>query len=212
MPNKGELFEPTAELFLDLGVDLRDLKASRKLRTTVRNVDVFLMNVFDIPMAVADRYVGAGLTGGDVFAEELAKRPTFPARDIITQKYNFGECRLVLAASPETVPRITRVIAPNGRAEWRADNPLRIATRYPKLAELYMNAFDPSFGWGGEMPPLRISSLNGAIETAVAMGMADAIIDLVASGETLRANGLVEVYSFSKYSAMMLWKGEFQAR
>src|SRR5262249_36375744 len=86
----------------------------------------------------------------------------------------FGFCRLVVAEPKEV---------------WERDDPakwswVRVATKYPSLTEQYFSARGIQ---------VEIVRLDGSIELAPLVGLAERIVDLVQSGETLRANGLVEV-------------------
>ena len=97
----------------------------------------------------------------------------------------FGFCRLVVAESREL---------------WERDDPtkwswLRVATKYPRLTEQY-------FSERGVQ--VEIVRLDGSIELAPLIGLAERIVDLVQSGETLRANGLVEVAEIARSTARLI--------
>ena len=97
----------------------------------------------------------------------------------------FGFCRLVVAEPREL---------------WERDDPakwswVRVATKYPRLAEQYFSAR------GVQVELVR---LDGSIELAPLVGLAERIVDLVQSGETLRANGLVEVAEIARSTARLI--------
>jgi ATP phosphoribosyltransferase len=97
----------------------------------------------------------------------------------------FGVCRLVVAEPREL---------------WERDDPtkwswVRVATKYPRLTEQYFSAR------GVQVELVR---LDGSIELAPLVGLAERIVDLVQSGETLRANGLVEVAEITRSTARLI--------
>jgi len=235
IPNKGELFEPTAELLKDFGLNLVDLKASRKLSAQLQGAEwakikVFLMNVFDIPMAVVGGFTQGGLTGGDAKDEDFGKLMTqiptenlseFEAKkfldlltDIKNESLDFGGCRLVLATDQNKAKKFRFYERVGGSAygetrsfttlsyDFGPDGRLRIATRYPQLAMGYTRLWITR----DDLVRISILPLNGSVESSIALGMADAIVDLVASGKTLEANGLVPVADIASYSAVLMWK------
>jgi ATP phosphoribosyltransferase len=86
------------------------------------------------------------------------------------------------------------------RELWERDDPakwswVRVATKYPRLAEQYFSAR------GVQVELVR---LDGSIELAPLVGLAERIVDLVQSGETLRANGLVEVAEIARSTARLI--------
>ena len=97
----------------------------------------------------------------------------------------FGFCRLVVAEPREL---------------WERDDPskwswVRVATKYPRMTEAYFS--DKGI-------QVEIVRLDGSIELAPLVGLADRIVDLVQSGETLRANGLVEVEEIMRSTARLI--------
>lgn len=125
--------------------------------------DVALVRGRDIPKLLRDGIVDVGILGRDVFEED--------GQDIwLGGSIGFGACRLVLAA-------------PQGVDPWQ-EGRLRIATRYPDLTRRWAQAR----GLRAE-----VVRLEGSIEVAPALGIADAVVDVVETGATLRANGLVAV-------------------
>ena len=93
----------------------------------------------------------------------------------------FGICRMVLAAPKGWADQGTRI--------------LRIATKYPGITTRYFAA---------KHRQVEIIALSGSIELAPVVGLADAIVDLVETGSTLRANGLEEVEILEQISARLI--------
>src|ERR671928_1588172 len=97
----------------------------------------------------------------------------------------FGFCRLVVAEPREL---------------WERDDParwswVRVATKYPRLTEEYFS---------NRGVQVELVHLDGSIELAPLVGLAERIVDLVQSGETLRANGLVEVAEIARSTARLI--------
>lgn len=163
LPNKGRLAEPALQLLRDAGLEIEVSPAS--LTTTVRNFDLDLLFVRaeDVPEYVADGLVDAGITGNDLVAERT------PGLDVVLE-LGFGACTLTLA-----VPRGAAAGSPGelGGA--------RVATSFPRLTRSF---FDER---GVEV---QVIEVRGAVEVTPQLGVADAVVDLVATGSTLRLNGL----------------------
>ena len=163
VPNKGRLEAPAIELLRGAGLEFE--LSERRLSAGVRNADVELLFVRteDVAEYVADGLVELGLTGADLVAEHGGE-----LRSILP--LGFGACSLVLA-----VPREA------GAASVADLAGCRIATSFPRVTQ----AFLADAGVGAQVVEVR-----GAVEVTPQLGVADAVVDLVASGSTLRVNGL----------------------
>ncbi len=138
-----------------------------------------LAKPMDVPMYIVAGTADLGLAGSDVLMETEA-----PLVDLADT--GMGVCRMVLAAprdmsiggcdAPERRPRNGRERA--GGVPW-----IRVATKYPGIADRYFS----SRGLQAE-----IIHLNGSVELAPRLGMSECIVDIVQTGSTLAANGLVE--------------------
>jgi len=117
-----------------------------------------------------------GIAGKDVLLEQ--GRDVYELVDL-----GFGTCRGVLAFPGRLA------------ATWERLTPLRIATKYPRVTERH-------FGELGR--PVEIIPMNGTVELAPLVGLADGIMDLVMSGRTLRENGLVEVDELFQSTARLV--------
>ena len=95
-----------------------------------------------------------------------------------------GRCRLSLAGTPEWLGR-----------DLRREPYLRVASKYPRLAQEYFRQRDLS---------VEVIYLSGSIELAPVVGLADLLIDLVQSGRTLRENGLVELETIMESEAILV--------
>ena len=163
VPNKGRLEAPAVELLRSAGLEFE--LSERRLSAGVRNADVELLFVRteDVAEYVADGLVELGLTGADLVAERGGGLHSI-------LPLGFGACSLVLAV-PRDAP-VTSVTDLSG---------CRIATSFPRVTE----AFLADAGVKAQVVEVR-----GAVEVTPQLGVADAVVDLVASGSTLRVNGL----------------------
>jgi ATP phosphoribosyltransferase len=176
---KGRLLEPALDLLRELGVTGVD-PDSRKLifRDAGRDLEILLLKPADVPAYVTYGAADLGVVGKDILLEQ--DPDVYEPLDL-----GFGFCRLVVA-EPRTL--------------WERDDPskwswVRVATKYPRLTEQY-------FSERGIQ--VEIVRLDGSIELAPLVGLAERIVDLVQSGETLRANGLVEVAEITRSTARVI--------
>ncbi len=176
---KGRLLGSALELMRTLGVDGIDVE-SRKLifNDEGRGLRLLFLKPVDIPAYVTYGAADLGIVGKDILAEQAPD--VYEPLDL-----GFGVCRLVVAEPREL---------------WERDDPakwswVRVATKYPRMTERY-------FSERGIQ--VEIVHLDGSIELAPLVGLADRIVDLVQSGETLRANGLVEVAEIARSTARLI--------
>ena len=170
---KGRIFEELEPLLEKAGIRLEDDfydKSSRKLEfnTNIENLKIIRVRAFDVATFVAFGAAQIGVVGNDVL-EEFDYDELYSPKDL-----GIGKCRLSVAELAELA---------------ESDNPqtwshVRVATKYPNLTKKYF----ASRGVQAEC-----IKLNGAMELAPNKGMCRRIVDLVSTGGTLKANGLVEV-------------------
>lgn len=163
---KGRIAKAAAELFERAGYDLSPvLGNSRKLVFDCGPLRVLVVRSSDVPTYVHYGAADVGVAGRDVLDEQ--GRALYEPLDL-----GIGACQLVVA-EPEAAP-----------VDERSPMHIRIATKYPELTRRYLH----SRGLTAE-----IIKLSGSIELGPLTGLADRIVDLVETGETLRQNGLVVV-------------------
>jgi ATP phosphoribosyltransferase len=142
----------------------------RVLSLRVRNVDVdlVLVRTEDIPGMLIEGVADVGITGLDLMEEANGDSTLQPLA-----RLGFGFCRLAAAV-------------PNGSPICSIDDleGLRIATSHPRTTARYLAALNVS---------ASVVSLKGSVEAATKIQLADAVVDLVSSGSTLKLNGLREV-------------------
>lgn len=159
---KGRILEPAIDWLVSCGFE-RPRLDDRALSVPLgREWEAILLKGPDVPVFVQNGAADLGIVGSDILEEEA-----YDVYDL--RALGFGKCRLSLAA-------------PAGR-EIRGLTPLRLATKYPRLAERYLTA---------QGVFLRLIRVTSSAEIAPALGLSDAIVDLVDSGRTLAANGLRE--------------------
>lgn len=177
LPNKGRLAEPAVELLRAAGLDFE--LSERRLSATVANADLELLFVRteDVAEYVADGLVELGLSGADLVAERGGELETI-------LPLGFGACSLVLA-----VPRESDIRAVAGLTGQR------IATSFPRVTAAYLeqNGVDA-----------QVVEVRGAVEVTPQLGVADAVVDLVASGSTLRMNGLIPIATLLASEAILI--------
>ncbi len=142
---------------------------SRRLRfaTTDPMLDVVRVRPFDVATFVAFGAAQIGICGADVLLE-------FDYPEIYAPlDLGIGACRVSVAEPAE----------PDGRDDPRTWSRVRVATKYPNIARRHFAARGVQ---------AEVVHLNGAMELAPGLGLTRLIVDLVATGSTLRANGLVE--------------------
>lgn len=141
----------------------------------------------DIPSFVGQGNVDLGITGHDVILEGKMQ-------EHITEvlRLGFGKCKLQVQV-PETGP-IKSVQHLAGK---------RVVTSFEVLAGEYFGKLDAELGLGGEKQT-RIEYVGGSVEAACALGLADGIVDLVESGDTMRAAGLHAIATVLETEAVLI--------
>jgi ATP phosphoribosyltransferase len=176
---KGRLLDPALLLLREVGVDGVDLDSRRLIFVDdARRLRLIFLKPADVPTYVGYGAADVGIVGKDILLEQ--EPDVYEPLDL-----GFGFCRLVVAEP---------------RQLWEEDDPsrwswVRVATKYPRLTERYFSARGIQ---------VEIVRLDGSIELAPLVGLADRIVDLVQSGETLRANGLVEVAEITRSTARLI--------
>jgi ATP phosphoribosyltransferase len=164
IPAKGRLREPAVGLLEDAGLG-PEQPGERALAFPCRNapVEVLLVRAADIPEYVQDGVVDCGITGADLVVERAAQTTEL-------LRLGFGACTLEAAVLVES--DVQTIADLHGR---------RVATVYPRLTRTLL---------GEHGVDIELIDVSGSVEVAPRLGLADAIVDLVSSGNTLRTNGL----------------------
>ncbi|TCT20246.1 ATP phosphoribosyltransferase [Thiobaca trueperi] len=176
--SKGRILEQTLPLLAHAGIaPLEDPETSRKLilETTHPQVKFVIIRASDVPTYVQYGAADLGVSGKDVLLEHGGEGLYEPL------DLGIARCRLMVAGKPDTQPPTSRR--------------LRIATKYVHSAERY-------FAARGQQ--VEIIKLYGSMELAPLVGLADLIVDLVESGNTLKANGLVPLEHIADISSRLV--------
>jgi ATP phosphoribosyltransferase len=175
VPSKGRLREPAIELLHDAGLG-PETPGDRALAFPCRNapVEALLVRADDVPEYVQDGVVDCGITGLDIVEESGA--------DVVELlRLGFGACTLEAAVPNESTVQSLDDLAG-----------ARVATSFPRLARLLLP------------DTIELVDVHGSVELAPRLGLADAIVDLVSSGSTLRTNGLRAVARLLDSEAVLI--------
>lgn len=161
----GRLFPEVAALLRAVGF-IADLPQERALVINVPGGRVIIAKPADISTFVEQGAADAGIVGKDLLLEQ--ERDVYELIDL-----GLGRCRGVVALPEGARDRL-----------WLPGKWLRIATKYPRLTAKFFDR---------QRRPVEIIELHGSVELAPHIGLADGIVDVVMTGQTLRENLLVEV-------------------
>ena len=174
---KGRLEKQTVELFEAIGINCDFLhQKKRKLVFTspYDNYEFILVKAVDVLTYVQQGVADIGIVGSDVLYED--ERQHYEMLDL-----EIGSCQFCVASTPNYATK-----------DYRRKI---IATKYPQTAARYFQA-------KGE--DIEIIKIEGSVEIAPLLGLADAIVDIVETGDTLRENGLVIFEEMMPVSARLI--------
>ena len=163
---RGALFAETLDLLDKLGLDTAEVRANER-KLIFEDAGIVTMRPSDVPTYVEAGAADIGITGKDVLMEQR-EREVYELVDL-----GYGKCTMVLATAAGE-DRATEAL--------RRLGVVRVATKYPRVAAEY-------FLRTGRQA--EIVEVKGSVELAPVTGLAEAIVDLTATGTTLRENGLV---------------------
>lgn len=162
VPNKGALSEIAGQMLFEAGYTGRRDPRDLVVSDPRNNVEFFYLRPRDIATYVGSGALDVGITGRDLLLDSHS-----PALEIAS--LDFGDSTF-------------RFAGPAGRFRELSDmTGLRVATSYPGLVETFLAQHDVS---------VELVTLDGAVESAVQLGVADAVADVVSTGSTLRKAGL----------------------
>jgi len=178
---KGRLLPEAIKLFEATGIEgLEGLMESRRLlcEDVTGAYRFMVLRPADIPTYVEHGATDIGVVGKDILLEQ--ERDVYEPLDL-----KFGACRLVVAQPKNLQQRWS----PGGFSS------VRVATKYPKLAERYFSQHGVQ---------VEIIRLSGSIELAPLVGLCERIVDLVDTGRTLQENDLEEVEEIATATARLI--------
>ncbi|RTE87614.1 MULTISPECIES: ATP phosphoribosyltransferase [Gammaproteobacteria] len=170
----GRLSKESLSLLKACGVKFNIHEQRLMAHSTNHPIDLLRVRDDDIPGLVMDGVVDLGLVGENVLEEEKLERQIKQQSDQFSslRRLEFGGCRLSIATPKE-----------DSYSDLNDLEGKRIATTYPRITEAYLKAKGIN---------AQTVMLTGSVEVATRAGLAEAICDLVSTGATLEANGLVE--------------------
>jgi ATP phosphoribosyltransferase len=180
---KGRILDEALPMLARVGIEpeaeFHD-KKSRALRFATNRPDISIIRVraFDVATFVAHGAAQIGIVGSDV-VEEFDYSELYAPVDL-----DIGHCRLSVAEPVDLA-----------NEDEAAMSHVRVATKYPYLTRRYYEARGIQ---------AECVKLNGAMELAPSLGLSRRIVDLVSSGATLKANGLVETHVIMQVSARLV--------
>jgi len=179
VPKKGRLYDQCIRL-----LERADIKYRKKTRLdlalcTSLNMALVFLPASDIALYVSQGRIDLGITGQDVVAESGGE-----VHELL--KLGFGKCKLAVQAA--TASSFTTPEELVGK---------RIVTSFPNVARKYFAQFDPD-------NKTKINYVSGSVEVACSLGVADGIVDLVETGDTMRAAGLEVVADILATEAVLI--------
>jgi ATP phosphoribosyltransferase len=181
---KGRILDEVVPLLSSVGIEIEaafDDPRSRQLRfkTNDPGLDVIRVRNFDVATFVAFGAAHIGVAGNDVLME-FNYPEIYAPLDL-----GIGHCRIAVAGPADLVAR-------DEPTRW---SHVRVATKYPEITRRYFSAR------GVQAECIK---LNGAMELAPTLGLCRRIVDLVQTGATLKANGLVEIERIATITSRLI--------
>jgi len=173
----GRLHDDSMRLLKECGIDAGNSRNQLRVAATNFPAEIFFLRDDDIPEYVQDGVADIGFVGENVVLEKNKKVNSI-------EKLGFGKCRLSIAVPVNK--RIKDASALAGK---------RIATSYPSILSGYLKK---------KKIKADIHSISGSVEIAPKIGLADAICDLVSSGNTLFSNELIELETILYSEAVVI--------
>ncbi|MFQ6690363.1 ATP phosphoribosyltransferase, partial [Bordetella pertussis] len=189
--SKGRIFEETMPLLAEAGIEVpENPESSRKLilPTSDPGLRLIIVRASDVPTYVQYGAADLGIAGKDVLIEHAAQQSGRLYQPI---DLNIAKCRLCVAVRQDF----------DYQAAVHQGARLRVATKYVQSAREHFAA---------KGVHVDIIKLYGSMELAPLVGLADAIVDLVSTGGTLRANGLVDGFVLLGLEGQQLGQGGFE--
>ncbi len=178
---KGRLADKSLEMFEKIGITCEEMKDKKSRKLIFANEDLkvrfFLAKANDVPTYVEYGAADVGIVGKDTILEE--GRNLYEVLDL-----GIGRCRMCVCG-PESA-----------RECLKHHELIRVATKYPAIAKDYC--------YNKKHQTVEIIKLNGSIELAPIVGLAEVIVDIVETGSTLRENGLTVLEEVCPLSARMV--------
>ncbi len=181
---KGRLLNEVKGLLERVEIEFDDKSRKLIINTSKDFIKVAILRTWDIPKFVNYGAADIGVVGKDILFESNLENNYYELEDL-----RIGQCRMSLASLENKIP---------------SQKKIRVASKYPEYTKKYFleNSKD-----------IEILILKGAIEIAPVLGLADCIVDLVQTGQTLKENGLKELEKISNItSRLIVNKSSFKSK
>ncbi|KAK4835409.1 hypothetical protein QYF36_009299 [Acer negundo] len=185
LPSKGRMASDTLDLLKDCQLSVRQVNPRQYVAQIpqISNLEVWFQRPKDIVRKLLSSDLDLGIVGFDTLSEYGQGNEDLI---IVHNALEYGDCHLSLAIPKYGIfENINSLRELAQMPQWTAEKPLRVATGFSYLG--------PKFMKDNGLKHVVFSTADGALEAAPAMGIADAILDLVSSGTTLRENNLKEI-------------------
>lgn len=177
IPSKGRLADQAVQLLTAAGLSFRRQARSLFARVQEVPVDITFLRTADIPVLCAEGAIDMGISGSDLVCESQVEVNSRLALGV-------GRCRLAVCVPEDSGVRVPKDL-----------DACRIATSFPRITERYV---------GEHAPGAHVVTLSGSVEIMIALGVADAIVELVETGSTLAANRLRVLDEIGRYEAVLI--------
>lgn len=174
---KGRIGNDACKVFKKIGIGDTIDPHSRKLifKDDENKVSYVYVKPLDVVTYVQNGVADLGVVGKDIILE--SDNDVYEIFDL-----GFGKCKFAVAGM-------------KGQKGFSKDQVIRVATKYPKIAKKYFNEKEQK---------IQLIKLNGSVELAPLVGLSDVIVDLVETGNTLKANGLQVLEEMFDISARLI--------
>lgn len=185
LPGKGRLKDPAIELLQKAGFRFRAKGRNLYATCTSDNITFIFVRADDIPLLVQKGVVDMGITGSDLVIERDAD-----VRQLL--ELGFGRCRLCVAVKEECSAK-----------DYSFLKNATVATSFPRITTDFFKKNNTD---------INIVQMNGSVEIMVALGLADAIVDIVETGDSLRDNNLKVFSDIANYETVLIANHDFAAK
>jgi len=183
IPKKGRLYEKILPLLVNIGVHyVRKQRHDIAICSNLKNTALVFLPAQDIAIYTSLGRVDMGITGLDLVEEY----ETTNDKVNVVARLGFGKCRLVVQVPQNSGIKDVRELV--GK---------RIATSFPHTTSKFFKIIDPNI-------ETTIEKVSGSVEVACALGLAHAVVDLVETGDTMRAAGLKELETIMESEAVFI--------
>jgi ATP phosphoribosyltransferase len=182
VPSKGRLAEVAESLLKEAGLSFRRSERTLFARCREVPVDITFLRTDDIPVLCAEGAIDMGIVGADLVAETGA--------DVLKRlELGVGNCRLAVCVPENSAAKTAKDL-----------HGARVATSFPNVTRKYLKQH------GAEAA--HLVTLSGSVEIMIALGVAEAIVDLVETGSTLAANQLRILDEIGNYETLLIQNNE----